>query len=323
MKIPFTPAIYEHAARFVGKTPGEVSRDGELLFQAHRGAYLEYRHQPIAVGIDIYNLEAEAYGARVELPGEDAIPAIAEPLIASLEEGLALRPYDPARDGRIPMVIAAGQRLRREFPEADVRIPVAGPFSIAFNLRGINGLCEDVALRPEDAAKFLWRLAESQAALCRAVAAAGLDVAFFESAAAPPMLSPRQFRAVELPALRRILEIAAESVGHPVPCIMGGNTYPILEDLLSTGTSYLVSNVETNQAAFVETVARTHPHVKVRVNMNPGIVACPDPERIYGEIDRVLSFAGGRPNCLLGTGALPYETPPENIRLIKSYLAGC
>ena len=43
---------------------------------AHRGAYLEYRHQPIAVGIDIYNLEAEAYGAKVELVEGDAIPAI-------------------------------------------------------------------------------------------------------------------------------------------------------------------------------------------------------------------------------------------------------
>jgi hypothetical protein len=40
---------------------------------------------------------------------------------------------------------------------------------------------------------------------------------------------------------------------------MGGNTYPILDELLSTGTSYLVSNVETNQTAFVESVARTHP----------------------------------------------------------------
>ena len=98
---------------------------------------------------------------------------------------------------------------------------------------------------------------------------------------------------------------------------MGGNTYPILNDLLSTGTSYLVSNVETNQNAFVERVARTHPQVRVRVNMNPGIVACPDPKRIYHEIDRVLAFAGGTPNCLLGTGALPFETPPENIRLIK------
>ena len=312
--------MYEHAARFVGKSPGEVSRDGELLFQAHRAAYLEYRHQPIAVGIDIYNLEAEAYGAEVELPGGDAVPAIHKPLLASLEDGLALKPFDPQRDGRIAMVLAAGQRLKREFPEADVRIPVAGPFSIAFNLRGINGLCEDVALRPGETARLLWQLAENQAVLCRAVAAANLEVAFFESAAAPPMLSPRQFRELELPALRRILEIAADSVGHAVPCIMGGNTYPILNDLLSTGTSYLVSNVETNQRAFVEAVSRTHPHVKVRVNMNPGIVACPEPERIYREIDRVLAFAGGRPNCLLGTGALPLETPPENIRLIKNYL---
>ena len=321
MRIPFTPAVYEHAARFVGRTPAEVSRNAGLLFQAHRRAYLEYRHQPIAVGIDIYNLEAEAYGAKVELVEGDAIPGIYQPLLTSLEDGLALKPFDPQRDGRIAMIIAVGRRLKQEFPEADVRIPVAGPFSVAFNLRGITPLCEDVAERPADTAKLLLRLAENQAALCQAVAAAGLDVAFFESAAAPPMLSPRQFREVELPALRRIMELAAASVGHPVPCIMGGNTYPILNELLSTGTSYLVSNVETNQPAFVESVARTHPHVKVRVNMNPGIVACSDPERIYREIDRVLAFAGGRPNCLLGTGALPLETPPENIRLIKDYLA--
>jgi len=321
MKIPFTPAVYEHAARFAGRTPAEVSRDGDLLFQAHRGAYLEYRHQPIAVGIDIYNLEAEAYGAKVELGEGDAIPAIHQPLLTSLEDGLALKPFDPSRGGRIPMILAAGRRLKQEFPEADVRIPVAGPFSIGFNLRGINALCEDVADRPAATAQLLWRLAENQAVLCRAVADAGLDVAFFESAAAPPMLSPRQFRELELPALRRILELAAASVGHPVPCIMGGNTYPILDDLLSTGTSYLVSNVETNQPAFVAAVARTHPHVKVRVNMNPVIVACADPDRIHREIDRVLTFAGGRPNCLLGTGALPYETPPANIRLIKAYLA--
>jgi uroporphyrinogen decarboxylase len=321
MKIAFTPAVYEHAARFVGRSPSQVSRDGELLFQAHKGAYLEYRHQPIAVGIDIYNLEAEAYGAKVEQVEGDAIPAIYHPLLKSLEDGMALKPFHPEHDGRIAMILAVGRRLKKEFPEADVRIPVAGPFSVAFNLCGINALCEDVADRPDATAKFLWHLAENQAVLCRAVAAAGLDVAFFESAAAPPMLSPRQFRDVELPALRRILKLAASSVGHPVPCIMGGNTYPILDDLLSTGTSYLVCNVETNQPAFVESVARTHPQVRVRVNMNPGIVACPDPERIYREIDRVLAFAGGRSNCLLGTGALPLETPPENIRLIKSYLA--
>jgi len=321
MKIAFTPVVYEHAARFAGRSPWEVSRDPELLFAGHCGAYLEYRHQVIAVGIDIYNLEAEAYGARVEAPDDDAIPAIHQPLLGSLEEGLSLKPFDPARDGRIAMALSVGQRLKREFPEADVRIPVAGPFSIAFNLRGIGNLCEDAALRPEDTLRMLMRLAENQAPLCRAVAAAGLDVAFFESAAAPPILSPRQFHEVELPALKRIIEVAANCVGHPVPCIMGGNTYPILEDLLSTGTGYLACNVETNQAAFVERVARTHPHVKMRVNLDPGVVACREPERIRRGIDRVIEIVGGRPNCVMGTGALPYETPLENIRLIREYVA--
>lgn len=321
MKIVFTPVVYEHAARFVGRTPWEVSRDADLMFHGHRLAYLEYHHQVIAVGIDIYNLEAEAYGAKVVECEDNAIPAIHQPLWTSLDDGLALRPFDPDHDGRVAMLISVGQRLKREFPNADVRIPVAGPFSIAFNLRSISSLCEDIIDRPEDTAKMLMRLAENQAVLCRAIAKAGLDVAFFESAAAPPILSPRQFREVELPALKRAMAVAAECIGHPVPCIMGGNTFPILDDILSTGTNYLVCNVETNQAAFVERVARTHPHVKMRVNLDPAVVACPEPERIYRGIDRVLEMVGGRPNCVMGTGAMPLETPLENIRLIQEYVA--
>ena len=321
MKIPFTPVIYEHAARFVGRTPWEVSRDAELMFAAHRAAYLEYHQQVIAVAIDIYNLEAEAYGAKVAASAADAIPGIPEPLLSSIEEGIRLEPFDPQRDGRIAMMLAVARRLKREFPDADVRLPVGGPFSIAFNLRGINNLCLDAALYPEELAKLLVRLAENQAVLCRAVAAAGLDVAFFESAAAPPILSPRQFHELEMPALRRVLEIAAEAVGHPVPCIMGGNTYPVLDDILSTGTNYVACNVETDQAAFIERVARTHPHVKIRVNLDPGVVACRDPQRIYRAIDHVLEIVGPHGNCVMGTGALPLETPPENIRLIREYLA--
>lgn len=322
MKISFTPVIYEHAARFTGRSVWEVSRNADLMFEGHRLAYLEYRQQVIAVGIDIYNLEAEAYGAIVERgEADDAIPAIRHPLLKSLDDGLNLPAFDPERDGRIAMVLSVGRRLKREFPDADVRIPVAGPFSIAFNLVGINQLCIDAALRPDETAAFLMRLAENQAVLCRAIAAAGLDVAFFESAAAPPILSPRQFHEVELPALRRILEIAGICLGHPVPCIMGGNTYPILDDILSTGTDYVACNVETDQQAFVEAVARKAPHVKIRVNLDPGVVACSDPQRIYRAIDHVLDIVGGRPQCVMGTGAMPLETPPENIRLIREYVA--
>ncbi len=320
--IDFTPAVYEHAAAFVGRTPWEVSRDPELMFEGHRRAYLEYRHQVIVAGIDIYNLEAEAYGAVVEPCEGNAPPAIHRPLISSAAEGLALKVFDPYSAGRIAQSIGVGVRLKKEFPDANVSVPVAGPFSIAFNLRGISDLCLDAAMEPETTANMLMHLAENQAGFCKAVTSAGLGIAFFESAAAPPILSPEIFREVELPALKRILEIAAECARRPVPCIMGGNTYPLLDDLLSTGTGFLVCNVETDQAAFVDRVWKTHPHVKVRVNIDSGSIAGSDTERIYRAVDRALSIIGGRTNCVMGSGALPYETPPQNIRLIREYLAG-
>jgi uroporphyrinogen decarboxylase len=321
MKIPFNPSVYEHAARFAGHTPWETSRDAELIFRGHRDAWLEYRHTPIVVGIDIYNLEAEAYGARISVPGGDGIPAVHDPLFATLEDALEIRPFDPARDGRLPMIVEVGRRLKDALPGADVRIPVAGPFSIAFNLRGINQLCEDVAVRPGDVARWLMILAENQTAFTRAILAAGLDVAFFESAAAPPLLSPRQFHNVEMPALRRILELTAAEAGHPVPCIMGGNTVKILDDILATGTGYVVCNVETDQQAFVDRLCATHPNVNVRINMDPGIVACDDHRRICTEVDRILEIAKRRSNCLMGTGCLPLETPPANVHFIREYLA--
>lgn len=322
-KIDFSPSVYEHAARMIDRSPWDTSRDPELLYAGHRAAYEEYRHTPIVVGIDIYNLETEAYGAEVRRPTTpNGIPAIHDPLFAELsDDALSIASFDPARAGRIPMVIDVARRLQGDLPEADVRIPVAGPFSIAFNLRGINGLCMDAALEPERVARFLMRLAENQAVFCRAIIEAGLDVAFFESAASPPMLSPQQFHDLELPALKRILEIAAEEAGHPVPCIMGGDTIHILDDILATGTGYVVCNVETDQKEFIARAGASHPHVKIRVNMDPGIVACDDRETIHAEIDRILDITKEHPNCLMGTGCLPYETPPRNVAWIREYVS--
>ena len=321
MKIAFTPAIYEHAARLIGRSPYETSRDPDLLFAGHRAAWLEYHHTPIAVGIDIYNLEAEAYGAKIAVPDGNDIPAIHEPVFKSLDGALKVRPFDPARDGRLAMVIGVGQRLKKEFPQAEVRIPVAGPFSIAFNLVGISHLVECAAERPEETREFLWKLAENQGTFCKAVVDAGLDVAFFESAAAPPLLSPRLFREVELPALKHAVAVAESQVRHPLPCIMGGDTFKIFDELMSTGTNFVVINPETNQAAFVARLRAEFPNVRVRVNMQPHIVICNDRAAIYREVDRILALADGYPNCVLGTGALPYEAPPENVHLIREYVA--
>ena len=318
MKIAFSPSVYEHAALLIGATPWEVSRSGELIERAHRTAYQTYAHSPVVVGIDIYNLEAEAYGCRVQEPGGNGIPAIVSGIFSSIEETRRLRPFDPATSGRVPMVIDAAGRLARSLPQARVLVPLSGPFSIAASLRGLSGLLEDLVCSPPAVRDFLLRLVEGQVRFARAARQAGLDVAFFESAAAPPLLSPQQFGDVELPALAATMRRVSDAVGHPVPCIIGGDTEQILEHILGTGTSYVICPAETDQNAFMARLGQRD-DVAVRVNIDPLTVARGPLSRICAEVDRIVHLARGRSNVLLGTGALPYETPPEHVLAIKRY----
>ena len=316
-----SPSVYEHAARFANRSPWEVSRDGELLFQAHAGAYRYYRHTPIMPGMDIYNLEPEAYGATVEKPEGENIPAIGRHILPSARSLLDLPPLDPKRDGRIPMQLEAAARLRNEFPEADIRVPISGPFSIASNLVGFDTLLLEAALEPEMLAEALMHLADGQVAFAEAVRDAGVDIAFFESAACPPMLSPAQFRNIEFPVLKELMERIALVIGHPVPCIIGGNTTPILDIMLETGTGYLACPFETDQAAFLKKIwYRTD--IRIRVNADLRVIASGTWPEIKAEASRLMRLVEGRPNVCLGTGALPYETRPENVRMLMDYVSG-
>jgi len=319
--IPLGIAIYEHAAALIGASPWEVSRDESLMFAAYSKAYETYHYAPIVVGIDIYNLEAEALGAKVEHGSANAIPAIVDHPMASLDDLLALKDFDP-QAGRIPIVLGAARRLAAEFPEADVRIPVAGPFSIASNMVPLDVMLCELLGDPDKALSALARVAETQVDFCREIHHAGLDIALFESAATPPMLSPAAFRQVELPVLKDLLTRAAEILDHPLPCIIGGDTTPILEAILSTGTGYVVCPAETDQAAFMA-IMRDHGEVTVRVNMDSGVMSRGRWDEIRVEIHRAIDLIGDRPRCSIGTGALPYETPPEAVLRAKEYLAGC
>jgi len=315
-----SPSVYEHAAQFIGRTPWEVSRDGDLAYQAHAAAYEFYRQTPVMPGIDIYNLEPEAYGARIDQPSGHNIPAIGSHPFDDVEDLLGLPPLDPATAGRIPMLIGAAVRLARRFPEADIRVPVSGPFSIASNLVGFDNLLMEVATDPDLVARAMIHLCEGQLRFARAIKQAGLDVAFFESAACPPMLSPALFREVELPALKDLMTRIAEVVGHPVPCIIGGNTAPIVEEMLETGSGYLIAPFETDQQLFMTKVAE-RPDVRIRVNLDLRLIASGTREQIAAEADRAIALAGKHPNVCLGTGSLPFETNPENVRFLEQYVA--
>lgn len=315
----FTPSVYEHAARFIGRSPWEASRNGHLLLEAHAEAYKKYHHSPVVIGIDIYNLESEAYGATVEKPRGNAIPAVIRHVSASAGDIPKLQPIDPGTGGRIPMVIETARSFAGMFSDADVRVPLSGPFSIASNLVGFETLLIEMLEEPGSVIEALNHLTEGQVDFCQQVASQGLDIAFFESAATPPLVSPAMFREVVLPPLKALLEKTAEIMMHPVPCIIGGDTAPIIDSIMETGSRYVICPSETNQNEFMDRMD-AHPDVMVRINMDSKALVSGDLKTTFAEADRVIALARKRKKSCIGTGALPFETDPEIVMKTQEYV---
>jgi uroporphyrinogen-III decarboxylase len=265
----------------------------------------------VVVGIDIYNLEAEAFGSVIAEPEDDGIPAPDDHLCDEVGDILKLDDFDPATSGRLAMVIKAAVELKEQLPDAVVKVPVSGPFSLASNLCGLENLLCDAMTDPEVVEEALEKLTQNQLRFREAIKAAGIEPTFFESAATPPLVPPHMFEETVLPFLKRVIGDA--------PCIIGGNTEPILEPMLSTGTKYVICPGETDQAAFMKQM-EAHPDVMVRINMKPSVFCSDETAAAFAEADRVMALAEGRSTVCLGSGVLPYEAVPETTLTVMKYV---
>jgi len=119
--------------------------------------------------------------------------------------------------------------------------------------------------------------------------------------------------------LKYMINEASAIVGHPVPCIIGGNTLPILSSILETGTGYVICPYETDQPAFMQKM-RAYPRVKVRINTSASVFSSGDLKAVYRELDRVLALACDRENVCIGSGALPFEADPAVVLNAKLFI---
>jgi len=311
--IPVAPVIYEHAARCAGLTPWAASRDAAALADAHLAAWRIYRHTPVTLGIDLYNPEPEAFGASVGEPSGSTVPVIGQHPLADAAGLAALPPLDPQRAGRLPLILAAIARLRAALPaEVAISVPVQGPVSCAAGLLSMERLVMAAQDDPEALAAGLQHLATALSPWIRAIAASGAGVTVFDSAAAPPMLSPRLFRRVAAAPLAAVVACAAQTVGRPPFLVVGGDITPIAADLAATGCGGMIVPAETDQARCLAALA-AHPRLRLRLNLPVGVVVGDDPVAYAAAIERARALAATRPGCVIGSGVLPWDADPRTI----------
>ncbi len=304
------PAIYEHKAALIGKSPLEVACSAELLTQAVIREYEVYGADYLTVGIDVYNIEAEACGAKLTEAGENECPDIAEPLfdLFALQNELDLPKIPEA--GRFAMLVEAGQRICDAIGNrSKVRVAASGPITIATKLAGLDGVIMSLALQDGQADKLLDFTTELCSAWCQVLRQAGLDVVLFDSLASPPMFSPDMFADVVLPRHSRLINELKHAGQRELPLILGGNTSPVAGYLKQTGATMLVCDYIADPTEFAANLG-SQGDLMIRRNINPA--------RTGGDIsalvkEYVLELDHFQ-NVICGTGILPYDFNP------KSYL---
>lgn len=318
---PFVPAIYEHKAALVGRTPSELCRDPGLLEEALARELEIYDPDVLTVGLDVYNVEAEALGCRVRyFDAANDVPAVEAPLVASSRELTRLALPDPERDGRMPLFLGVARDLSRRIgADIVIRGAVTGPFSLASALAGT----ESLLLATVDDPGFVRALVEFcgrvAVAYGRAFLEAGAGVVLFDSKASPGAASPRVFREFVLPVYRDLVmpQLAAAGARF-LPLIIGGDTTPILEDLLRTGATQLLCDAGADLETFKKRCREERR--PFRVSVDARLVHRGTPDEIRGEARRLLKATRGQPGLLFGCGVVAYDTPVENVLALRAAL---
>lgn len=320
-RIPFVPAIYEHKAALIGKSPSAVCRNPELLHAALTRELETYDPDMLVIGIDVYNVEAEALGCSVVYFEEtNDCPAIVQPIVDGPAALRQLSVPDPDRDGRMPVYLDVAQRLGREIGDGIIlRGAVSGPYSMAAELIGAEKFVLLTVDDPAFAAAVIEFCARVTVEFGKAFLRRGVEPILFDSRATPALASPRIVRSMVLPVYRDyvIPELKAAG-GRYLPLIIGGNTTSVIDDLIATGATQFLSDRPANLAKWCEKARAAG--VPVRANVDARLVNMGPMAEIRRQAVEILRDFHEQPGFLLGCGVVGYDGNPNHVHAIRQVL---
>jgi len=331
------PTIIEHAAFLIGQTPSAAARDAAIMAKAHIEAFRMYCPDSVTVGMDIYNIEAEALGCQIRFYDDESIPGVlTHPL--SLDDDFSIA-FSPTM-GRIQLILDAAAEVKAVLgPDIKVNIGICGPFSVFIELVGfesaICAIVEEIFLpgaktvhknaqkpaflltdeEDERVAPLLMKILEFQKNYCNAIVAQGLGVTVFESWASPPLITPEIYRDFAFP-YEKALMAHMQSIGLGIrPLVIGGDTRPILDQLIETGTTLLVSDYNTPLPLYIEKAKEKG--LTLRANIDPKLVRRGAFKEIEARVGEIYAQQAVYPRLIIGTGVVPFDTPPENLMRVR------
>lgn len=320
---PWVPSIYEHGAALLGQSPGPVSRDASLMAQAAIDAYRTYSHDLVTVGIDIYNVEAEAFGCEVSDGSGKSIPGvIRNPLGRGQLNAAGLDIPLPGPNNRLGLIAqAVEQVIERIGRDVWVYGCMGGPFSQAVELRGFERLIGDICDDPDAVHALLDRTAELALQQARRIASLGAGVNLFESWATLPLIDPSIFGTFVVPYNKRVIEaVRAEFKTPPPAVIMGGDTTILIDFLQAVGTGVIAPDYMTDLDFIQSRIGGSD--VIIRGCVDPKMIERGDWAGLEVMIGKLAAKSAGLKRFVWGCGCVSYDTTVENLLHFKQMCLG-
>lgn len=315
---PFMPAIYDLKATLAEVPACEFGRNADEVVLALEREVEQLSAEALTVGYDIYNVEAEAVGCVLNRNPDHGIPEIAGPILEELE-GVPDLPVVSEPQGRMPLFVEAAKTAHERYgDEILVRGAVSGPFSMAAGVYGREKLLMDLVVNRDGVRGLLAYCTEVILTYVRAFVETGAGIVVFDSFISPPMISPELYDSVIL-AYHTQLFTAMRDMGiQHRPLIAGGNSPVLLPWLVRTGANQFLLDFSLAAPAMRTSLERFP--FAFRVNMDPALIAESDEKKVEERTHQVLDNLAEYRNIMLGTGILPANTPPANIRAVREAL---
>jgi len=317
-RIPFAPAIYEHKAALIKKSPSKVCNNNDLLCNAIEKEYETYQPDILVVGIDIYNIEAEALGCEINYNCGNEVPTIKNRILndSNLKD---LKIPNPLKDGRMPLIIEATKKIYAKYGN-DVYIctGVSGPFSLASSLMGDENLLITSIENPEYLNDVLQFTTEVIKKYSQSILETGSDVIVFDSASAPPLVSPNQFKENILPFVKDLFNHLRKNGSKFLSYIVGGDTIANLDSYVEAGIKNIICDFNADINKFIEKTKTSD--ITIRKNINPMHLISKNKTEIYNEVSKIMELTKEFNRIIFGTGILPYNTDPEMVQYLKKII---
>ncbi len=254
-------------------------------------------------------VEAEALGCEINVYAhlEDILyPTIKKKLIHNEEEMEISIPPDIAGRGRVPLMKETLGHIKADIgKEVAIGTYVLGPFTLAGQIMELNDLLKLSFKKPDKVGKLLDTLADAIILVAKEYEKAGADyITVREMGATSDVLSPRVFKSLILPYLKKIFsELKADSVLH-----ICGKTNDIAVFMLETGAK-AISVDQKNDIA--ETRKKIGREALLFGNYDPyNVLVAGTPEKVRETVKKCLDdgVSAVWPGCDIWP-----TVPPENI----------